>query len=47
MGQTLYVTEGVAQTQERGGDVVTLHPGQTVTCPPGFERTGTAPIPTT
>jgi quercetin dioxygenase-like cupin family protein len=38
VGQSLYVTEGVALTQERGGEVVTLLPGQTVTCPPGVEH---------
>jgi quercetin dioxygenase-like cupin family protein len=34
-GQTLHVTEGVGLTQSRGGEVVTIHPGQTVWCPPG------------
>ncbi len=38
VGQTLYVTEGVALTQERGGQVVILRPGQIVTCPPGVEH---------
>jgi quercetin dioxygenase-like cupin family protein len=38
VGQTLYVTEGVALTQERGGQVVTILPGQAVTCPPGVEH---------
>ncbi len=38
VGQTLYVTERVALAQERGGSVVTLYPGQTVTCPPGVEH---------
>ncbi|WP_449280325.1 (R)-mandelonitrile lyase [Longivirga aurantiaca] len=38
VGQTLYVTEGVALTQERGGEVVTVHPGQAVTCGPGVEH---------
>jgi quercetin dioxygenase-like cupin family protein len=38
VGQTLYVTEGVALTQERGGEVVTVHPGQAVSCGPGVEH---------
>ena len=38
VGQTLYVIEGVALTQERGGEVLTLLPGQTISCPPGVEH---------
>ncbi len=38
VGQTLYVTEGVAVTQERGGEVVTVFPGEAVTCGPGVEH---------
>jgi mannose-6-phosphate isomerase-like protein (cupin superfamily) len=34
-GQTLHVTEGIGLTQSRGGDVVVLHPGDTVWCPAG------------
>jgi quercetin dioxygenase-like cupin family protein len=33
-GQTLHVTEGIGLTQSRGGDVVVLHPGDTVWCTP-------------
>jgi quercetin dioxygenase-like cupin family protein len=38
LGQTLHVTEGVALVQSRGGDVVRVHPGQTLYCPPGEEH---------
>ena len=38
VGQTLYVTEGVALTQERGGPVLTVHPGQAVVCRPAVEH---------
>ena len=37
-GQTLLVTEGVALVQARGGDVIEVHPGQTVYTPPGEEH---------
>jgi quercetin dioxygenase-like cupin family protein len=33
LGQTLHVTEGVGLTQSRGGDVVTIRPGDTVSVP--------------
>ncbi|XVQ06218.1 (R)-mandelonitrile lyase [Spirillospora sp. CA-255316] len=34
-GQFLHVTEGVALTQARGGEVVSLRPGDSVHSPPG------------
>ena len=46
VGQTLYVTEGVAVTQERGGEVVTVFPGEAVTCGPGVEHWHGAPAGT-
>jgi quercetin dioxygenase-like cupin family protein len=35
MGQTLHITEGVGRIQSRGGEVVEVHPGQTIYTPPG------------
>ena len=35
MGQTLHITEGVGLLQSRGGEVVEVHPGQTIYTPPG------------
>jgi len=37
-GQTLHVTQGVALMQSRGGDIIVVHPGQTVYTPPGEEH---------
>jgi quercetin dioxygenase-like cupin family protein len=37
-GQTLHVTHGIARMQARGGDVIDVHPGQTVYTPPGEEH---------
>lgn len=37
-GQTLHVISGVARVQSRGGDIVELHAGQTIYCPPGEEH---------
>lgn len=34
-GQTLHVTEGVGRIQARGGEVIEIHPGQTIYTPPG------------
>jgi quercetin dioxygenase-like cupin family protein len=34
-GQTLHVTDGVGLVQSRGGEVVTMRPGDTVVTPPG------------
>jgi hypothetical protein len=33
VGQTVHVTEGVGRIQARGGDVVEIHPGDTVYTP--------------
>jgi quercetin dioxygenase-like cupin family protein len=38
VGQYLHIVEGKALLQERGGDVVELHPGQTVYTGPGLEH---------
>jgi quercetin dioxygenase-like cupin family protein len=38
MGQYLHIVEGKALLQERGGEVVELHPGQTVYTEPGVEH---------
>lgn len=38
LGQTLHVTEGVGYVQSRGGEVVTMLPGQTFYTPPGEEH---------
>jgi len=35
VGQTLHVTDGVGLVQARGGEVVEIHPGDTVHTPPG------------
>ncbi|KQX05825.1 MULTISPECIES: (R)-mandelonitrile lyase [unclassified Leifsonia] len=35
LGQTVHVTDGVGFIQSRGGEVVTMHPGDTVYTPPG------------
>jgi quercetin dioxygenase-like cupin family protein len=35
MGQTLHITDGVGLVQSRGGEVVEVHPGQTIHTPPG------------
>lgn len=34
-GQTLHITEGVGLVQSRGGQIVEVHPGQTIYTPPG------------
>jgi quercetin dioxygenase-like cupin family protein len=38
MGQTLYVVEGVALVQARGGEIVEAHPGDVLYTPPGEEH---------
>lgn len=35
VGQTLHVTEGHGLIQARGGEVLEIHPGQTIYTPPG------------
>lgn len=35
VGQTLYIMEGVALVQARGGDIVEAHPGDVLHTPPG------------
>jgi quercetin dioxygenase-like cupin family protein len=35
VGQTLHVTEGVGLIQSRGGEIVEIRPGQTISTPPG------------
>jgi quercetin dioxygenase-like cupin family protein len=37
-GQTLHVTEGIALMGTRDGEVIEVHPGQTVYTPPGEEH---------
>jgi quercetin dioxygenase-like cupin family protein len=38
LGQTLYIVEGIALIQSRGGDVIEAHPGDIVYTPPGEEH---------
>jgi len=38
VGQTLHVASGVALMQARGGEIIEVHPGQTVYTPPGEEH---------
>lgn len=38
LGQTLYIVEGVALVQSRGGDVTEAHPGDVIHTPPGEEH---------
>ncbi|MBE1583541.1 cupin domain-containing protein [Nonomuraea angiospora] len=38
LGQTLYIVEGVALIQSRGGEIVEAHPGDIVHTPPGEEH---------
>jgi quercetin dioxygenase-like cupin family protein len=35
LGQTFHVTEGVGRTQARGGEMIEIHPGDTLHTPPG------------
>jgi quercetin dioxygenase-like cupin family protein len=37
-GQTLHVVAGVARMQSRGGEIIEVHPGETVYTPPGEEH---------
>ena len=34
-GQTLHITEGIGLVQSRGGELLEVHPGQTIYTPPG------------
>ncbi|MFH9553352.1 cupin domain-containing protein [Streptomyces sp. NPDC017435] len=38
LGQTLYIVEGVALVQSRGGDIIEAHPGDVIHTPPGEEH---------
>ncbi|NUP38588.1 MAG: cupin domain-containing protein [Streptomyces sp.] len=38
LGQTLYVVEGIALIQARGGDILEAHPGDVIWTPPGEEH---------
>jgi len=35
LGQTLHVTDGLGRIQARGGEIVEIHPGDTIYTPPG------------
>lgn len=35
LGQTVHVTDGVGRIQSRGGEVITMRPGDSVYTPPG------------
>ncbi len=38
LGQTLYILEGVALVQSRGGEIVEAYPGDIIYTPPGEEH---------
>jgi quercetin dioxygenase-like cupin family protein len=38
LGQTLYIVEGIALIQSRGGEILQAHPGDVVHTPPGEEH---------
>jgi quercetin dioxygenase-like cupin family protein len=38
LGQTLHIVSGVALVQERGGEIIEAHPGDTIYTPPGQEH---------
>ncbi|MEW2417527.1 cupin domain-containing protein [Streptomyces sp. NPDC046866] len=38
IGQTLYIVEGIALIQSRGGQILEAHPGQVIWTPPGEEH---------
>ncbi|WP_433463584.1 (R)-mandelonitrile lyase [Spirillospora sp. CA-128828] len=38
LGQTLHIVSGVALVQERGGQLIEAHPGDTIYTPPGQEH---------
>ncbi|MGW1711665.1 (R)-mandelonitrile lyase [Streptomyces sp. NPDC002156] len=35
LGQTLYIVEGIALIQSRGGEIIEAHPGDVIYTPPG------------
>jgi quercetin dioxygenase-like cupin family protein len=35
VGQTVHVTDGIGRIQARGGEVLEIHPGDTIHTPPG------------
>jgi quercetin dioxygenase-like cupin family protein len=38
LGQTLYIVEGIALIQSRGGEILEAHPGDVVYTPPGEQH---------
>ena len=38
VGQTLLVQDGVGLAQSRGGEILEIHPGETIYCPPNEEH---------
>ncbi len=38
LGQTLYIVEGIALIQSRGGELIEAHPGDIIYTPPGEEH---------
>lgn len=38
LGQTLYIVEGIALIQSRGGDILQAYPGDVIWTPPGEEH---------
>jgi quercetin dioxygenase-like cupin family protein len=38
LGQTLYIVEGIALVQSRGGHIIEAHPGDVIHTPPGEEH---------
>jgi quercetin dioxygenase-like cupin family protein len=42
-GQYLHVTEGIGRFGTRDGDIIEVHPGQTIYTPPGEEHFHSAP----
>ncbi len=38
LGQALYIVEGIARIQARGGEIVEAHPGDVISTPPGEQH---------
>lgn len=38
LGQTLYILEGIALVQSRGGEIIEAHPGDVIYTPPGEQH---------